>query len=316
MDFRKDIEHDLHTAFIEARSISIGAKDSESRISHVVYAILLGNNIVSQVVINELNAAGVIDDMMTHLKGVYEAQSNQLLANKVEPERVQNHFEANLQKVINECFTELEKGQLISVEALFLKILETEDASVKTLHDYGLATDKLRKSLDNVRMASNVNMSDEDEDELGLPKRKKTSKTPFLDDFGRDLTEMAKLDQLDPVYNRDEESERVAQVLARRKKNNPVLVGEPGIGKTAIIEKLAISIHTKQCPPPLFDKRVISIDLAALVAGTKYRGQFEERIKKLIEEVRNSPDVILFIDEIHMLVGAGNAAGSMDAANI
>ncbi|MBL7772008.1 MAG: ATP-dependent Clp protease ATP-binding subunit [Chitinophagaceae bacterium] len=142
------------------------------------------------------------------------------------------------------------------------------------------------------------------------------SKTPVLDNFGRDITRLAEMGQLDPIVGREKEIERVSQILSRRKKNNPILIGEPGVGKTAIVEGLAIRIHERKVSRVLFDKRVVSLDLAALVAGTKYRGQFEERMKAIMNELEKNRDVILFIDEIHTIVGAGGASGSLDASNI
>ncbi len=145
---------------------------------------------------------------------------------------------------------------------------------------------------------------------------KKNSKTPLLDNFGIDLTEAAAKGVLDPVVGREEEIKRVTEILARRKKNNPVLIGEPGVGKSAIVEGLAQMIASRQTSPLLYNKRVINLDMTGIVAGTKYRGQFEERIKALIKEIEKNPDVIVFIDEIHTIVGAGSTPGSMDAANI
>ena len=169
------------------------------------------------------------------------------------------------------------------------------------------------------------NDNDEDEDDKSFfesSKSKKgssptsTSDTPALDQFGYDMTKAASEGRLDPVVGREKEIERVAQILSRRKKNNPVLIGEPGVGKSAIVEGLAMRINQKKVSRLLFNKRVISLDLAGMVAGTKYRGQFEERIKAVVDELTKSPDIILFIDELHTIVGAGGAPGSMDAANI
>ena len=143
-----------------------------------------------------------------------------------------------------------------------------------------------------------------------------TNKTPALENFGRDLTQLARDGKLDPVVGRERELERIAQILSRRKKNNPILIGEPGVGKSAIAEGLAIRIVEGRVPRTLFDKRVISLDLASLVAGTKYRGQFEERMKAVLNELEKNPDIIIFIDEIHTIVGAGSASGSLDASNM
>ena len=147
-------------------------------------------------------------------------------------------------------------------------------------------------------------------------KKGQKSKTPVLDNFGRDLTELAEQDKLDPVVGREKEIERVSQILSRRKKNNPLLIGEPGVGKSAIAEGLALRIVQKKVSRILYNKRVITLDLASLVAGTKYRGQFEERMKAVMNELEKNKDVILFIDEIHTIVGAGGATGSLDASNM
>jgi ATP-dependent Clp protease ATP-binding subunit ClpC len=140
--------------------------------------------------------------------------------------------------------------------------------------------------------------------------------TPVLDNFSRDLIKLAEEGKLDPVIGREREITRIAQILSRRKKNNPIIIGEPGCGKTAIVEGLAIKIFNGDCPRNLMDKRIVSLDMTSIVAGTKYRGQFEERMKVIIEEIQNSPDIIVFIDEIHTIVGAGDSSGTMDASNI
>jgi ATP-dependent Clp protease ATP-binding subunit ClpC len=157
---------------------------------------------------------------------------------------------------------------------------------------------------------------DEDDREFGFPKKDSKSKTPVLDTYSRDLTKMAEEGKLDVIVGRDKEIERVSQILSRRKKNNPVLIGEPGVGKSSVAEGLALRIVQKKVSRVLFNKRVVMLDLASMVAGTKYRGQFEERIKALMGEVENDPDIILFIDEIHTMIGAGGASGSMDASNM
>jgi ATP-dependent Clp protease ATP-binding subunit ClpC len=156
----------------------------------------------------------------------------------------------------------------------------------------------------------------ESEAEFSQEGDKRNLKTPALRAFGRDLTELSRKGELDPVIGRNNEIERVIQILCRRTKNNPVLVGEAGVGKTAIVEGLAQEIAAGRMPELLRDKRVIALDLALMVAGTKYRGQFEERIKAVMDEIRRSKNVILFIDELHTIVGAGSAEGAMDASNI
>ncbi len=147
-------------------------------------------------------------------------------------------------------------------------------------------------------------------------KVRKGSETPILDNFSRDLTKIAEEGKIDPVIGRDKEVKRIAQILSRKKKNNAVIVGDAGVGKTALVEKLALMIYKGECPTNLLDKRVVSLDLTSLVAGTKYRGQFEERIKAILNELQQVTNVVVFIDELHTMVGAGNASGAMDAANI
>jgi ATP-dependent Clp protease ATP-binding subunit ClpC len=155
-----------------------------------------------------------------------------------------------------------------------------------------------------------------DDGKKNKPRQSTDSQTPVLDNFSRDLIKLAEENKLDPVVGREQEIIRIAQILSRRKKNNPIIIGEPGCGKTAIVEGLAMKIFQGDCPRNLLDKRILSLDLNSIVAGTKYRGQFEERLKVIIEEIQSNPNVILFIDEIHTIVGAGNASGSLDASNI
>jgi len=157
-----------------------------------------------------------------------------------------------------------------------------------------------------------------DDDDKKIPKRKGISETgtPVLDNFSRDLNKLAEEGKLDPVIGREREIMRIAQILSRRKKNNPIIIGEPGCGKTAIVEGLAMKIYEGDCPRNLVDKRVVSLDMTSIVAGTKYRGQFEERLKVILEELQSNPNIIVFIDEIHTIVGAGNSSGSLDASNI
>ena len=159
-------------------------------------------------------------------------------------------------------------------------------------------------------------MDDEDKMMSRKPKSSTESSTPVLDNFSRDLNKLAEDGKLDPVIGRDREILRIAQILSRRKKNNPIIIGEPGCGKTALVEGLAIKIVKGECPRNLVDKRIVNLDLTSVVAGTKYRGQFEERMKVIIEELHANPNIIVFIDEIHTLVGSGNSSGSMDGSNI
>ena len=209
----------------------------------------------------------------------------------------------------------------VGTEHLLLGLLREHDGvAAQVLMNLGLKLEEVREEVLNL-LGAGVESDEADESiepsgETGTSTRRGKSKTPALDSFGRDLTELARNDELDPVIGRENEIERLVQVLCRRTKNNPVLLGEAGVGKTAIVEGLAQQIISKDVPDLLYDRRLIVLDLAMMVAGTKYRGQFEERIKAVMNEVRRAKNVILFIDELHTLVGAGGAEGAIDASNV
>ncbi len=216
---------------------------------------------------------------------------------------------------ITQIESKIYKADVIGTEHLLLSLLRDEDnIATQILHQFNVTYDSARAELN--AMLSSKNPKDAGATVPPPDKKIERTKTPVLDNFGRDLTKLAIEDKLDPVVGREKEIERVAQVLSRRKKNNPVLIGEPGVGKTAIAEGLALKIVQKKVPRILQDKRVVTLDLAGLVAGTKYRGQFEERMKALMNELEKAKDVILFIDELHTIVGAGGASGSLDASNM
>lgn len=222
------------------------------------------------------------------------------------------------------------KSPTVETEHLMLSILKNkENICTQLLKQYDVDYESFKSELGYVKSSDpKAEFSDETGEEEFDEERKSSyssrttrqtstkSKTPVLDNFGRDITRLAEMGQLDPIVGREKEIERVSQILSRRKKNNPILIGEPGVGKTAIVEGLALRIVQRKVSRVLFDKRVVSLDLAALVAGTKYRGQFEERMKAIMNELEKNRDVILFIDEIHTIIGAGGASGSLDASNI
>ncbi len=219
---------------------------------------------------------------------------------------------------ITQIESKIYKADVIGTEHLLLSLLRDEDnIATQILHQFNVNYDAARAELNS--MLSSKSSKDIPGSGSSVPppdKKVDKTKTPVLDNFGRDLTKYASDDKLDPVVGREKEIERVAQILSRRKKNNPVLIGEPGVGKTAIAEGLALRIVERKVPRTLQDKRVVTLDLAGLVAGTKYRGQFEERMKALMNELEKAKDVILFIDELHTIVGAGGASGSLDASNM
>lgn len=249
-------------------------------------------------------------------------------------------LDAHTSKILKLCLLEARslKNDIADTEHVLLAIMrEDKNIASQILQESSIHySDILEQLVPQSDFRSGFGYDDEDDDEYDNPSmssknqdetggsatqqaqmhRKSANNTPVLDNFGTDLTKAATEGILDPIIGRDKEIERVAQILSRRKKNNPILIGEPGVGKSAIVEGLALRIVQRKVARVLFNKRVIVLDMAAVVAGTKYRGQFEERIRNILTELQKNPDVILFIDEIHTIVGAGSAPGSMDAANI
>ena len=245
-------------------------------------------------------------------------------------------FNEKASKVLKLCILEAKLLRNIAADSehILLAIMKVKDnAAFHVLESNGVTYEKIKLTLQPDTHAGLGFSEDEDEDEdirqspsgnksnaaqqQARPAQKKPANdTPVLDNFGTDMTKAAEEGKLDPVVGRVKEIERLAQILSRRKKNNPILIGEPGVGKSAIVEGLALRIVEKKVSRILFDKRVIALDMTAVVAGTKYRGQFEERIRSILNELKKNPNIILFIDEIHTVVGAGSAAGSMDAANM
>tara|TARA_R110002073_G_scaffold72537_1_gene177136 strand:- start:99289 stop:101838 length:2550 start_codon:yes stop_codon:yes gene_type:complete len=246
------------------------------------------------------------------------------------------HLTRQAEKALKTTFLEakLYKSKAVSTAHLLLCVLRNEnDPTTKLLNRFDIDYDEVKNIFSQLFLEDDITIQpkaeSKDDDEFEEPKQNpfegsssqksqsaKKSKTPVLDNFGRDLTLMAEEGKLDPVVGRQKEIERISQILSRRKKNNPILIGEPGVGKSAIAEGLALRIIQRKVSRILFNKRIVSLDLASLVAGTKYRGQFEERMKALMNELEKNDDIILFIDEIHTIVGAGGATGSLDASNM
>ena len=243
-------------------------------------------------------------------------------------------------RILKMCMLEsrLLQAQIVDAEHLLLAILKDDDNhAARILQDnnasYNSVYKMLTSKVSNPVTKNELRFTEDDDDDDEMKNfqssssskqsnnaqtatRKAANDTPVLDNFGTDVTKLAQDDKLDPVIGREKEIERVAQILSRRKKNNPILIGEPGVGKSAIVEGLATRIVQKRVSRILFNKRVVMLDMASVVAGTKYRGQFEERLRSIINELQRNPNIILFIDEIHTIVGAGSSSGSMDAANI
>ena len=273
-----------------------------------------------------------LPDGITSLKSQLEmtARQHQVL---ISPTPADMNFDTQANRIMRLCKLEasLMKSETIEPIHVLLAILKANDNEASDiLQRMDITYDKVnRQQTTDNRQWSGEGSDDDDDDEdmepvsagldgsvISVRQKKQESKTPALDSFGTDLTQMAAEDLLDPVIGREKEIERVAQILNRRKKNNPILIGEPGVGKSAIVEGLAQRIIDHRISRTLWNKRLVVLDLASVVAGTKYRGQFEERLRCIMMELKQNPDVIVFIDEIHTLIGAGNASGSMDAANM
>lgn len=262
------------------------------------------------------------------LKQDLEVSLNQISANvTLHPDDLT--LNAKAAKILKLCVLEAHNlgAETVETEHMLLAILREGENDASRILENNMVTykDILNAVHPQTDIKDGFGLADDDEEDgdqmmagntKTAAKRKVASKTPALDTFGTDLTKIAKSGKLDPVVGREKEVERIAQILCRRKKNNPVLIGQPGVGKSAIVEGLALRIVNHEIARSLWDKRVISLDLGGVVAGTKYRGQFEERLKAIISELQNNPDIIIFIDEIHTLIGAGSAPGTMDAANM
>lgn len=274
------------------------------------------------------NVDEIVNDLETHLANINDVRG-------VEPDKAPDYpLEVSASRALREAIEEAEShgGEQVGAKHLLLAILKNKDChACRVLNQNGIDYETVLKKLFTDPISDDMNFTNDDEDDEemmppGSPHvgRKVSSgknthsesDTPLLDKFGTDITKNAEQKKLDKVVGREKEIERIAQILCRRKKNNPILIGEPGVGKTAIVEGLAESIVLMKVPSALINKRVVALDMSSLVAGTKFRGQFEERVMGVIKELSSHPEIILFIDEIHMLVGAGSAQGSMDAANM
>ncbi|WP_264521610.1 ATP-dependent Clp protease ATP-binding subunit [Flavobacterium sp. N1994] len=298
---------------------------------HLMLGILRDGNGKAITILNNLS----ID--LEHLRKKVEILSPANPNVEISNEKKNLHLTRQAERALKTTFLEAKvfQSSSISTAHLLLCILRNEnDPTTKLLHrlkiDYNVVKEQYLNMTPNEEdfndnLPTNESYNDDSGQDDSLKegsfnnpanKTNKKSKTPVLDNFGRDLTELAEEGKLDPVVGREKEIERVSQILSRRKKNNPLLIGEPGVGKSAIAEGLALRIIQKKVSRILFNKRVVTLDLASLVAGTKYRGQFEERMKAVMNELEKNDDIILFIDEIHTIVGAGGATGSLDASNM
>lgn len=320
----------------EVKRIITNSKDQAAKLGnhfigseHLFISLLQDKNNLAVKVLQSMNIA--LDDLLDNI--IKSVQSKEQINDDIIIENLP--LDRNAEKILKITFLEakLNRNEQIETEDLMMSIIKNPSNSMsKILEKVGLNYSRFKRELylakQNMEFENDYSDFMKNSDDSGSPfqeredlpqkgqKSQSKSATPILENFSKDITQLALDNKLDPIIGRQKEIERVSQILSRRKKNNPILIGEPGVGKTAIVEGLALRIIQKKISRNLFNKRILMLDLAALVAGTKYRGQFEERMKAIMKELENTDDVILFIDEIHTMVGAGGATGSLDASNI
>lgn len=298
------MSNQLIEAIKEAKKIAIKYQDSYIRVEHITYIILKGRNIISSIINGQLdNNQFLLDDIDALIKEIRIVSDDTSNVRTV-------HVDPLVNMIVEKANEYHEK---VEIEHFILGLYDKESALVQILNRYGITKVVLERNINKMLVSSNY---DNDKPESPNMTNKKQSKTPTLDLYGRDLTAMAIAGKLDPVIGRDAEVERITQILSRKNKRNAILLGFPGSGKSAIVEGLAIRIALQDCPPSIQNKRIVELEISSVVAGTKYRGQFEERMKAIMEELKENRDVILFIDEMHTIVGAGNGSGALDASNI
>jgi ATP-dependent Clp protease ATP-binding subunit ClpC len=292
--------------------------DIEIRIEHIVISLINDYN---------NNAIKILTDLGVDVDILHKKIEMSLLKEKKEQISTKNKelpLEVTAEKILKGSENECDNmgDDFLDTQHLLLSTLKVRNSVGSFLKGFKINYTMVKKHMEKNLIQNSIDPIDSDDENIFRDSKKlnkksnKTNETPILDNFSIDVTKRASEGKIDPVIGRDESIQRVAQILARKKKNNPVLIGDPGVGKTTIVEGLALKIIQGDAPRTLLDKRIISLDITSLVAGTKYRGQFEERIKGVVDELMNVDNVILFIDELHTIVGAGNASGSMDAANV
>ena len=330
----QNFSNEVHQIINKSREWAIHTESPELYVEHLILGILyVEDNIARSVLMNFVDLDELEDRVIEQIQ----------LRNKTNRKRRKELDDSDEITLNNDTYrvlmmshleNKLQQRNEIHSDVLLLTILRNKDLPItKLLNSFDITYENFKNILHYVLQDQEYDVYDEEVDPIemsyehpseegsessshGRRDPKKKSDTPTLDNYGRDITQLAAEGRLDPIIGREKEIERVCQILSRRKKNNPVLIGEPGVGKTAIVEGLALRIVEKKVSRALFNKRIVMLDMAALVAGTKYRGQFEERMKAIMNELENTRDIILFIDEIHTIVGAGGATGSLDASNI
>jgi len=307
----------INKAMQEAKNLD----DIKIRPEHITLSILNDDNECVDALRNlKVDTTEVVEKIIDFLRKA------DLTPRVSQSKRVRLPFSDESKEIIKTLDKECEamNDKMINLAHLMLAILAHRTPATKIFSEFGVTYNSFKKTIMEDNNIKNDRIDDDFNDEFPeeqerfrrMKKKNESTKTPVLDNFCRDISKAVEKGTIDPVVGREKEIKRISQILSRRKKNNPVLIGEPGVGKTSIVEGLAQLIKDGNAPRTIANKKVYSLDLAAIVAGTKYRGQFEERMKAILEECKGNPDVILFIDELHTIIGAGNASGSLDASNI
>jgi ATP-dependent Clp protease ATP-binding subunit ClpC len=307
----------INRAMDEAKSFD----DAKIRPEHILLSIITDDNECVEVLKKlKVDITDLTDKLSDFIR------KNDLTPRVTQTKRTRLPFSDEAKEIIKSLDKESEdmNDKFINLVHLMLALLAHRTPSTKILSEFGVTYSNFKKTIMEDNNIKNSRIDDdfneefpEDQERLRKMKKKgESTKTPVLDNFCRDVSKAVEKGAIDPVVGREKEIKRISQILSRRKKNNPVLIGDPGVGKTSIVEGLAQLIHDGNAPRTISNKKIYSLDLAAIVAGTKYRGQFEERMKAILEETKANPDVILFIDELHTIIGAGNSSGALDASNI
>ena len=325
MNLSNNITNNLQNAIEFSNGERERLGDNQIFPNHIVLGLMRLSDCSAMNMLNKLGVdLGLLKTKLEEIKNVSAPESN--------PTSLHRTTESLL--LLTNLEAKLSHSQEVHTYHFIMAILRQKDTDlVKLFGEMDINYDKFKSQIDGVPQPKMGSVYDDDDDledeDNGMPRQNMSnlskspvatvnpnSSTPALDNFSRDLSKAAADGELDPMVGREEEIQRTIQILSRRKKNNPVLIGEPGVGKSAIVEGLATRIVNRQVPRALFDKKIVSLDLAAMLAGTKYRGQFEERLKSVMNELEANPNIILFIDEIHTIVGAGATTGSLDTANM
>ncbi len=325
LEYSREEAARLQNSYIGPEHLMLGIiRDGEGKAMEILRGLHVDERNVKKKIEEEIKNTGETEDAVHHNITVSKTTERVLRMSMLESrllKKEETDTEHLLLAILKEEFN------------VAAKVLNDAGITYRNVYSYLISENGLRQSylMEQTEEIQDGYTDDEEEEEEDYPSRRESSRsyaggsagqskstndTPVLDNFGMDMTRAAAEHKLDPIVGREKEIERLAQILSRRKKNNPILIGEPGVGKSAIVEGLALRIVERKVSRILFDKRVINLDMASIVAGTKYRGQFEERIKAILNELAKNPNIILFIDEIHTIVGAGSASGSMDAANM